>query len=54
MHLSIFGESSNKNGVHFGPKKDTLSEKRELILMITENFLVWKINIKILNKGLAN
>lgn len=54
MQLSIFGKSSNKSKVLFHPKKDTLSEKRELILTITENFVVCKINIKILNKGLAH
>lgn len=53
MHFSISGESSNKNKVHFCPKNDTLFEKWELILVITEEFLVHKINVKILNKGLA-
>lgn len=53
MHCSICGVSSNKNKAHFCPKKDTLFEKWELILGITEEFLVHKINVKILNKGLA-
>ena len=47
----VFGEPSNENKPNFWAKVNTLFEK--LIPVINEEFSVHKINVKILNKGLA-